>query len=202
MPSGATSPDLKISVMTEGGSGTSVPRICPVEVDDIDAVYQKARSTPTTILSTSSSLTNPGASGGFYIRDPAGNVVNVLWRTSDHRQVGYPMARQSSWLVSATAPIGIKWEGWPAPLPGRATRRIRAQARNRLVSRPPPKSSERAVGANDTVARSDDRKRIGAIGGADRAGCRRADQWPMQARHMTSVSPIWNVHERSARPLF
>ena len=65
----------QISVMTEGGSGTPAPDMS-VEVDDVDAVYEKARSAGCEIVYEL--INEPWGVRRFYVRDPAGKVVNVL----------------------------------------------------------------------------------------------------------------------------
>ncbi|MEM8947790.1 MAG: VOC family protein [Pseudomonadota bacterium] len=65
----------QISVMTEGGSDTAAPDMS-IEVDDVDAVYEKARSAGCSIVYD---LTDePWGVRRFYVLDPAGKVVNVL----------------------------------------------------------------------------------------------------------------------------
>jgi len=65
----------QMSLASEGGSGTSVPDLS-IEVDDIDAVYQRARNQGVSIVYP---LTNePWGVRRFYLRDPSGRVINVL----------------------------------------------------------------------------------------------------------------------------
>lgn len=65
----------QISVASEGGSGTVVPDLS-IEVDDVDALYQRATSMGFDILYD---LTDePWGVRRFYVRDPFGKVVNIL----------------------------------------------------------------------------------------------------------------------------
>jgi predicted enzyme related to lactoylglutathione lyase len=65
----------QISVASEGGSGTPVPDIS-IEVDDVDSVYARARAGGHQIAYE---LTDePWGVRRFYIRDPAGKLLNVL----------------------------------------------------------------------------------------------------------------------------
>ena len=65
----------QISVASEGGSGTIVPDLS-IEVDDVDALYQRATSMG---FGISYDLTDePWGVRRFYVRDPFGKVVNIL----------------------------------------------------------------------------------------------------------------------------
>ncbi|MBL8582784.1 MAG: VOC family protein [Rhizobiaceae bacterium] len=65
----------QISLASEGGSGTPVPDIS-VEVDDLEAVYDRATSDGYAIVYP---LTRePWGVGRFFVREPAGCIVNVL----------------------------------------------------------------------------------------------------------------------------
>ncbi|SCB25111.1 VOC family protein [Rhizobium multihospitium] len=65
----------QISVASEGGSGTLVPDLS-IEVDDVDALYQRATTMGFGILYD---LTDePWGVRRFYVRDPFGKVVNIL----------------------------------------------------------------------------------------------------------------------------
>ena len=65
----------QLSVMSEGGSDTPVPDVS-IEVDDVDAVYNKAQSMGCEILY---GITDePWGVRRFYISDPTGKVLNVL----------------------------------------------------------------------------------------------------------------------------
>ncbi len=65
----------QISVASEGGSGTIVPDLS-IEVDDVDALYQRATTMGFGILYD---LTDePWGVRRFYVRDPFGKIVNIL----------------------------------------------------------------------------------------------------------------------------
>lgn len=65
----------QVSLMSEGGSGTPVPEIS-IEVDDVDAVHNRAREMGCEIIYA---LTDePWGVRRFFIADPTGKVVNVL----------------------------------------------------------------------------------------------------------------------------
>lgn len=66
---------VQVSIASEGGSGTPVPDVS-IEVDDVDDVYQKARSMGGNI---EYELTNePWGVRRFFLRDPAGKLLNIL----------------------------------------------------------------------------------------------------------------------------
>lgn len=65
----------QISIATEGGSGTEVPDLS-IEVDDVDAVYQRAKKLGHTIKYE---LTDePWGVRRFYLSDPTGKLLNIL----------------------------------------------------------------------------------------------------------------------------
>ena len=65
----------QISVASEGGSGTVVPDIS-IEVDNLDDVYQRVLKLGITI---EYKLTEePWGVRRFYVRDPAGKLLNIL----------------------------------------------------------------------------------------------------------------------------
>ena len=67
--------DVQISVAAEGGSGTPVPDLS-IEVDDLDAVYARAKERGHDIVYD---LTDePWGVRRFYVRDPAGKLLNIL----------------------------------------------------------------------------------------------------------------------------
>lgn len=70
---GAMSPQL--SVASEGGSGTPVPALS-IEVDDVDAVYRRAKAAGCEIIYEL--VDEPWGVRRFYMRDPFGNVINIL----------------------------------------------------------------------------------------------------------------------------
>lgn len=74
LASGETAP-VQISVASEGGSGAPVPALS-IEVEDVDAVYRAARAQGCEIPYD---LTDePWGVRRFFLRDPAGTLVNVL----------------------------------------------------------------------------------------------------------------------------
>jgi lactoylglutathione lyase len=69
----STTPQL--SVASEGGSGTPVPDLS-IEVDDVDRIYQRARSAGVEI--TYDITDEPWGVRRFFLRDPLGKIVNIL----------------------------------------------------------------------------------------------------------------------------
>lgn len=65
----------QISIASEGGSGTPVPDI-PVEVDDLDEVYQRATEQGYAV--EYGPADEPWGVRRFYVRDPFGRLVNIL----------------------------------------------------------------------------------------------------------------------------
>lgn len=65
----------QISVLSEGGSGTFVPDIS-IEVDDLDAVHQRAVAAGFAI--EYGPVAEPWGVTRFYVRDPFGRLVNIL----------------------------------------------------------------------------------------------------------------------------
>jgi len=74
MTSGTDGP-VQMSIAREGGSGTQVPDLS-IEVDDLDDVYTRATALGHTIEYPMT--TEPWGVRRFYLRDPAGKVLNVL----------------------------------------------------------------------------------------------------------------------------
>ncbi|MBA8881012.1 VOC family protein [Phyllobacterium myrsinacearum] len=65
----------ELSVASEGGSGTPLPALS-IEVDDVDQVYLKAKAAG---LEIPYDITDePWGVRRFYVRDPYGNIVNIL----------------------------------------------------------------------------------------------------------------------------
>ena len=64
-----------VSIATEGGSGTPVPALS-IEVDDADAVHARALSLGLEIVYPL--VDEPWGVRRFHVRDPFGNVVNIL----------------------------------------------------------------------------------------------------------------------------
>lgn len=65
----------QVSIASEGGNGTPVPALS-VEVDDVDAVHARAVSLGLEIVYPL--VDEPWGVRRFYVRDPFGNVVNIL----------------------------------------------------------------------------------------------------------------------------
>lgn len=65
----------QISIASEGGNGTPVPALS-VEVDDVDAVHARAVLLGVDIVYPL--VDEPWGVRRFYVRDPFGNVVNIL----------------------------------------------------------------------------------------------------------------------------
>lgn len=74
LASGEAAP-VQISIATEGGSGTSVPDLS-IEVDDVDAVYQRALQLGLDIEYPL--IDEPWGVRRFYLFDPTGKLLNVL----------------------------------------------------------------------------------------------------------------------------
>ena len=72
-----TSP--QISFASEGGSGAPVPDLS-IEVDDVDQVYAKAHEAGHQI--TREICDEPWGVRRFFVRDPAGKIVNILSHNS------------------------------------------------------------------------------------------------------------------------
>ena len=65
----------QLSFASEGGSGTPVPDLS-IEVDDVDQIYQRAKSEG---LEITYDITNePWGVRRFFLRDPIGNILNIL----------------------------------------------------------------------------------------------------------------------------
>jgi catechol 2,3-dioxygenase-like lactoylglutathione lyase family enzyme len=64
-----------VSIASEGGNGTPVPALS-VEVDDVDAMHTRAVSLGLEIVYPL--VDEPWDVRRFYVRDPFGNVVNIL----------------------------------------------------------------------------------------------------------------------------
>ncbi|WP_269929610.1 VOC family protein [Aminobacter sp. HY435] len=65
----------QLSVASEGGSGTPVPTLS-IEVDDVDEAYRRAQTAGCDIAYEIAD--EPWGVRRFYLRDPFGNVVNIL----------------------------------------------------------------------------------------------------------------------------
>jgi len=64
-----------VSIASDGGSGTPVPDIS-IEVDDVDAVYHRAKQLGLEI--NYELVDEPWGVRRFYVTDPAGKLLNVL----------------------------------------------------------------------------------------------------------------------------
>lgn len=69
----------QISVASQGGSNTPVPDLS-IEVDDVDAIYQRARAMCLDIVHEMTD--EPWGVRRFYVRDPFGKIVNILSHAS------------------------------------------------------------------------------------------------------------------------
>jgi catechol 2,3-dioxygenase-like lactoylglutathione lyase family enzyme len=65
----------QVSVAAEGGSGTPVPDLS-IEVDDVDAMHRRALAAGLEI--EYGPVTETWGVRRFYLRDPAGRLVNIL----------------------------------------------------------------------------------------------------------------------------
>ncbi len=70
----------QISIASEGGSGTPVPNFS-IEVDDLDDVLGRAKAAGLPI--EYGPQQEPWGVRRFYVRDPFGNLVNVLTHEVD-----------------------------------------------------------------------------------------------------------------------
>ena len=71
---GAEGP-VQLSVASEGGAGTPVPAL-PVEVDDLEEALRRAKGLEAEIVH--GPVEEPWGVRRFFLRDPAGHLVNVL----------------------------------------------------------------------------------------------------------------------------
>lgn len=69
-----TTMSLQINITQDGGSGTPTPDIS-IEVEDVDAVYDKATAAGFEI--TYGPVDEPWGIRRFYVRDPFGKLVNI-----------------------------------------------------------------------------------------------------------------------------
>lgn len=65
----------QLSLAAEGGAGTPVP-VVSIEVDDLDACHARALAEGAAILR--GPVTEDWGVRRFFLRDPAGNLVNIL----------------------------------------------------------------------------------------------------------------------------
>ena len=66
---------VQLSVASEGGSGTPVPDLS-IEVDNVEYLYHQAKSLGFPI--TYELTLEPWGVHRFFVRDPFGNLVNIL----------------------------------------------------------------------------------------------------------------------------
>lgn len=71
---------VQLSLASEGGSGTDLPALS-VEVDDLNATLSRARAAGAAI--TYGPVAEPWGVRRFFMRDPEGNLVNILSHASD-----------------------------------------------------------------------------------------------------------------------
>ncbi|MEE9427895.1 MAG: VOC family protein [Paracoccaceae bacterium] len=71
---------IQLSVASEGGSGTPVPALS-IEVDDLDAIYARAADFGAKI--EYGPVDEPWGVRRFYVRDPAGTLLNILTHTGE-----------------------------------------------------------------------------------------------------------------------
>ncbi|MEM8984170.1 MAG: VOC family protein [Pseudomonadota bacterium] len=74
----AESMPIQLSLASEGGSETAMPNLS-VEVDDLDEALTRARSFGASI--EYGPTTEPWGVRRFYVRDPAGSLINILQHT-------------------------------------------------------------------------------------------------------------------------
>ena len=77
--SGRAQQGIQLSLASEGGSGTPVPALS-VEVDDLDAVLARAREAG--VEPEYGPVVEPWGVRRFFVRDPAGHLVNILTHSS------------------------------------------------------------------------------------------------------------------------
>jgi len=74
-----TDAPVQLSIASEGGSGTEVPDMS-IEVNDVDAVYTRAKSLGHVIPYDITD--EPWGVRPFYLLDPTGKTINVLSHTT------------------------------------------------------------------------------------------------------------------------
>ncbi|AXC48840.1 glyoxalase [Paracoccus suum] len=80
---GDARPEIELHTASEGGSGTAMPAIS-IAVDDLDAVETAARAAGAAPVY--GPVTEPWGVRRFYLRDPEGNLINVLAHTDAHHE--------------------------------------------------------------------------------------------------------------------
>ncbi len=68
-------PDVQLSLMTHDATAPVVP-VASIQVDDVDAAYRAARAAGAEIVYELSD--EPWGVRRFFVKDPDGNVLNVL----------------------------------------------------------------------------------------------------------------------------
>lgn len=71
---------VQISIASEGGSGTPVPDLS-IEVDDLEVVLARAKARG--IAVEYGPVEEPWGVRRFFMRDPAGKLLNVLMHSAD-----------------------------------------------------------------------------------------------------------------------
>ena len=66
---------VQVSLASQGGSGTPVPDLS-IEVDDLEAVLQRVTNAGMSV--EYGPVSEPWGVRRFYVRDPAGKLVNIL----------------------------------------------------------------------------------------------------------------------------
>lgn len=66
---------VQVSFASEGGSGTEVPTLS-IEVDDLETVLR--RCTEAKVQIEYGPISEPWGVRRFYVRDPFGNLINIL----------------------------------------------------------------------------------------------------------------------------
>ena len=74
LSSGSSAP-VQINIASQGGSGTPVPNLS-IEVDDVDILHSRAKKLGYEI--TYELTDEPWGVRRFFVRDPVGNILNVL----------------------------------------------------------------------------------------------------------------------------
>jgi catechol 2,3-dioxygenase-like lactoylglutathione lyase family enzyme len=72
---GHTAASPQLSIATEGGSGAPVPNLT-IEVDNFDAVWRRVMEAGLEV--SYGPVTEPWGVRRFFVRDPFGNIVNVM----------------------------------------------------------------------------------------------------------------------------
>ncbi len=70
-----TTATTQVSIASEGGSGTPVPNLS-IEVEDVDATHARALALGVEVVYPPTN--EPWGVRRFYIRDPAGTLLNIL----------------------------------------------------------------------------------------------------------------------------